>query len=206
MPAAVPINLPAINARDKSGLAWDELTLDNEVFPEGGARLIPHAHGKVEVDPKLGRDLGSKKTGGKDGHRIIDKGMKPATVKITLTVWDDIGYRQLGRLIGLFQPRKRIADRRPLTIDYPSTRAAGITSIVIGEMEGPKPVSGLQGAIAVTLNCMEYTPPAKRQNHRAQTVVAAPIAAGVFDPTGGGTRNAPNQQASAFNFVPNVNP
>jgi hypothetical protein len=206
MPVAPSTVLPAINARDGTGLAWDQISLDGEIFPPGGAKLVPNAHGMVEVDPKIGRDLGSHRTKGKDGHRVVDKGMKPAEVKITLTAFDDEGFEALGKLCALFQPRKRLKDRKPITIDYPSTNALGISAVVVGELSGPKP-TGVQGMAAMTLQCLEFTPPAKRRNNVTRTVTAPPqLPNAVLDAYGGGASNRINQPATAFNYAPNTEP
>lgn len=198
------IILPAIGT--SLGFAWDEIqfatsALGRVKFPQGGANVgADDIHGKVEVTCKIGRDLGEHKTSGRNGHRIVDKGMKPAEIKIKLTVYDQTGMDQVASLMAAIEPRKRIRDRSPVGVFYPSIRQLGIEQILFSSVTGLVP-TGTNGHFSMDLDCVEFTPPAKRQNQPSHTVTAIQTPPAVFEPNQGTNSNP---RANAFNRSPST--
>jgi hypothetical protein len=202
--------LPAVGTPE--GHRWDEIVfgttaIGTVTFPPKGAALgAGKVKGKVEVKCKKGRALESKRTGGKDGHRIIDNGLKPAEIRIVLTAWEQDGLNALAQLSEAFQPNKRITDRSPIEIHHPTTAFHKVDKIVVSTVSGPEP-TGVAGMFAITIDAMEFTPPAKRKNGVTHTVVAAPLAPGLIDAYGGAAQPASvRQRADQFNHTPNLDP
>lgn len=206
--------LPAIGT--STGFAWDEIVFSTTMygtleFPPGGAGTdlpaVPGVHGKVEVTCEGGREFGTHKAPGKDGHRIVDKGYVAAKGKITLTAWDQDGLDRLGFIIDAFQAKKRFKERTPIEVHHPTIAAHSVSKIVATLVSGPEPASDLKGAFKATISFMEWFPTPRKKNV-THTVVAAGIAPGRFDPTLNGT-NRPNLPANAINYTPsttNTNP
>lgn len=206
--------LPAIGTQ--TGFAWDEIVFSTTmygtlVFPPGGAGTdipaVPGVCGKVEVTCEGGREFGTHKTPGKDGHRIVDKGYVAAKGKITLTAWTQDGLDVIPFILDAFQAKLKPKDRTPIEVHHPTIAAHKVNKIVATLVSGPEPDSSLKGAFKTTISFMEWFPTPRKKNV-THTVVAAQIAPGRLDPTLGGT-NRPNLPANAINFTPsqtNTNP
>jgi hypothetical protein len=205
MPTKPTSWLPAVNARDGAGLAWDQIAFDSDVFPPGGARLAPNAHGKVEVtDGKVINKIKKHETRGRHGHRAVDTGSKAATFKIKLTVWDDEGFDFIQRWSIRFNSKKNLKERAPIRVEYPSLRQMGVDQMVVEEFTALQP-TGVQGMMSMTLSCVEHTPETQRKKN--VTHVVATIAPGVVDAFGGGVVNrVDTPTADVVNFTPNNAP
>jgi hypothetical protein len=199
--------LPAIGTQ--TGFAWDEIILNTTAygeleFPPGGAGtdlpVVPGIHGKVMVTCESGRDLGLHKAPGRDGHRIVDKGLQAAKGKIELTAWTQEGLDRLPFIIDAFDSNRRLKDRTPIEVAHPTLAAHGIHKIVATGLSGPEPASDLRGAFKVTISYTQWFPIPRKKN-TTHTVVAVAIAAGRFDPSAGGT-NRPNTPVAQFNRLP----
>lgn len=172
---------------------------------EFGVELIALQHGSVVVEPKLGRDLQTKKAPGKDKHKVIDRGLKRAEIKITMTAWTQLGLDRMQYILEAAELRHRLKERKAMVAYHPYMSVHGINEIVVNEAVGPHK-SELHGGHVLEFSCIEWKPEAQRRN-RAQTVRTSAAPNGVQDSFGGGVVNrsvAPS--ANNINFTPNTDP
>jgi hypothetical protein len=134
--------------------AWDTVTLAGIALP-----------GLCKVDVERERTVDVKKPSGADGAVTTDKGAKPAKVKITWLLWDDVDenaaeelWAQAQEIMAVLEPRPgAVKAPVPLDIAHPMAALRSVRSVVITKVDTPDIDD--DGLLKITLECVEWAPP-----------------------------------------------
>lgn len=144
---------------------WDSLTLAGVMFL---------GTVKVSGDP-VGVDLDVTKSSGRDGSRVRDKGAKPAKVKLTLVLWDEVTWTSWDALLPVIDPRRQVGRRTPVDVSHPALSQRGIGKLYIEAIAFPDVQDS--GRVEVVVQAYEFMPPSSRATGRtAQPAPARGIA------------------------------
>lgn len=118
---------------------------------------------KVSGDP-VGVDLDVTKSSGRDGSRVRDKGAKPAKVKLTLALWDEITWTSWDALLPVIDPRRQVGRRTPVDVAHPALSQRGIGKLYIEAIAFPDVKDS--GLVEVVVQAYEFMPPSGRATGR----------------------------------------
>lgn len=133
---------------------WDTLSIAGVTF----LGLV-----KVSGDP-VGVDLDTTKSSGRDGSRIRDKGVKPAKVKLTLKIWDEVTWVSWDALMPVIDPRRQVGRRTPVDVAHPALAQRGVSRLYIEAIAFADVKD--DGLVEVVINAYEFMPPSTRATGR----------------------------------------
>lgn len=148
---------------------WDSLTLAGVMFL---------GTVKVSGDP-VGVDLDVTKSSGRDGSRVRDKGAKPAKVKLTLALWDEITWTLWDALLPVIDPRRQVGRRTPVDVAHPALSQRGIGKLYIEAIAFPDVKDS--GLVEVVVQAYEFMPPSSRATGRTAQPQTQAQARGIAD-------------------------
>lgn len=128
---------------DNVNSGWDTVRIGGDVLP---------GLWEIECAPKLEVDL--KKSAGKDGAHITDKGYEPARVNIRGRIGTPDDWVTWCGMVDKFHPRKHGGARNPLSIDHPGLRMIGVTRISIVQISTPR--INRDGVAELSMEAVEF--------------------------------------------------
>lgn len=134
--------------------AWNTVTLAGIELP-----------GVCKVDVERERSIDVKKPSGADGATTTDKGAKPAEVKITWVLWNDVDeefteeqWASAQEILAVLEPRPgAVKTPVPLDIAHPMAALRSVSSVVIKKIDTPDVDD--DGLLTIKLECVEWRPP-----------------------------------------------
>lgn len=150
--------------------AWDTITIAGSAMP--GLALV--------TGSGIGRQIDVKRSPGRDGARLRDRGYENAEFEIEIRVWEAGQLEDLQRRLEELHPKRRGGTRNPLDVAHPALAILGVTSMYVKRIGMPV-IKG--GVLSITLSCVEWyqTPrprPTISTDQQIQAVVASTIAIG----------------------------
>lgn len=123
--------------------AWDTIIIAGAVMP---------GHAIVSGDG-ISRDIDLKKSPGRDGARLRDRGYQNAKFSIEIQVWEADQLEELQRRLEDLQPKRRGGTRNALDVAHPALAMLGITAMYV---EGIGMPTLKDGSLSVTLKAIEW--------------------------------------------------
>lgn len=151
--------------------------------------------------PTKPRRLQNKKQNGGDGATPTFRGLDPAKVEITVTIWTPAQLAAWDALLPLIfpNPNKDVNRLSAIDISHPATHQRGIKSVIIEDLDGPNDGS-VKGAKTYNLKCTEYLPQTKKA--AVKTVVGAVATTAAFHRAPSGKNAPPPPSSSDFGPTP----
>lgn len=123
--------------------AWDAIVIAGSAMP--GLALVS--------GEGIGRDIDMKKSPGRDGARLRDRGYQNAKFTVELRVWTADQFESLQRRLEDLQPKRRGGTRNALDVAHPALAMLGVTSMYVQGIGMPV-IKG--GILSVTLKAVEW--------------------------------------------------
>lgn len=144
--------------------AWDRVKIAGLTLP-----------GLAQVKPRKGREVATDKVPGSDGATFTHIGYKPASVEITLVMWEAVHLEKFEQILPSLLPRKGEVAKH-VEVVHPKLSMLGIRYLYLFDIEGPD-----EGAIPETmeikLSFSEFYPETKRNDVTKKTTTAKGAAA-----------------------------
>jgi len=148
----------------ESSEPWDRLTITaggNVVTFPGICEVVPEPR-KVEID--------QRKPQGQHGGTLTSKGVPPAAIDITCTVWTAAQWEKLQKIVAAIMPRprgamteaelKRKKEFQTFSAFHPSLSLLNICAVVF-ESVGPAMPGSIPGTRQVKIKAREYFAPSR---------------------------------------------
>jgi hypothetical protein len=134
---------------DFEGDCWDTLALEGQVLP-----------GVWSIEGECERDIDQKKSGGKDGARLTDKGYKPAEITLKGELSSRAHWRDIQEVLRKLHPRKKGGPSNPISADHPALAVMGIHMIYI---KGIRPPEAEGGKLTLRFTAYEWIKPVAKK-------------------------------------------
>lgn len=129
---------------------WDSLTLAGYIVP-----------GVVDVEVTESRDVDIKRTKGSDKATLEDNGSEPVEVEITVTLATRRHWLDWQTILPQISPRKAGGVSQPLTASHPELTLAGVTALVIKEIQSDAPTA--KEGKRIRIRAIEWLPAPKKK-------------------------------------------
>jgi len=188
-----------------AGLPFTEVQEGSVDAQTGTHILVTGAHGKVTVEPKMGRALEAKHAPGKHKEKLYDRGLKRAEIHISLTSWTQDGHDMLEQIVDLLALRALPKARKPIRAYYPTLAVLNVEWLVAKELVGFKP-GELHGSMQLDVQFYEWNKEPRHKVPRQVVNVQEPNS--VFEPNQSrvNSNTAAGRSDRNINFTPNTNP
>lgn len=127
---------------------WESLTLAGYQVP-----------GIVEVEVTEARDVDIKRTKGADKASLEDNGSEPVDIEITIQLVTRSHWIDWQTLLPSISPRKAGGVSQPLAASHPELTLAGVTAIVIKEIQSEAPTA--KDGKRIRIRAIEWLPKPK---------------------------------------------
>lgn len=115
--------------------------------------------GKAEVQLTKSRRIDVQTSPGSDGAYLVDKGIDPAQISITLSQWNEEQWSDWVEIFPQLDPQTAGTKRRPLEIYHPLPLTSGISTVYVQEISVNHPESG--GVRTINIKCIQWFPAPK---------------------------------------------
>jgi hypothetical protein len=162
-----PVFFPPLGpAKGSSGAVaprgWNRCTLNGKVIP--GFCRITRGNIRLKVDPK--------KKSGANGANPTFHGIDPQAIELEITTTSDEDREALVGIIGPLVPQAN-RDPAPVSIDAPSLRLIGISSVQVIGVGALLPVEGQPMKARMVIDMLHWLPPNKKV--ATKTPTGAPV-------------------------------
>ena len=128
---------------------WDRVKIAGLTLP-----------GLARVEAKLGSQVETKHPPGQDGVDITDLGYDPATVDVTLILWEAVHLEKLEEILPKLRPLKG-DPRKHTEVVHPSLTMLGIRYLYVKEI-GTLKDGQVEGTKEMALNFIEFYPETRK--------------------------------------------
>jgi len=153
---------------EAGGSPWDRLQLGKHVMP-----------GVWSIEATCERDINVKKSKGKDGARMKDRGYQPASITLTGKLSTQEEWEALQRILPELHPRKKGGKRNQITAQHPALALMGLSEIYVKSIKAPTVADGV---MTLPIEAIEYTAEPKKKLadfkikwQQGSTVIEAPF-------------------------------
>lgn len=129
--------------------SWDTLALEGQVLP-----------GVWRIEGECEYEYDKKKTTGKDGANVRDKGYQPADITLHGEITTRAQWRDMQEVLRTLHPRKKGGPKNPISADHPALTVMGIQMVYI---KGIKPPEVENGKLQLRITAIEYIKPVPKK-------------------------------------------